>query len=168
MTLAAAPRRAGASARTAPGPVASEQSEQVALVTRLEFDRRTRDWFTHPANERASRVEAKVLRGMGVSPGVPDLLIFERYGGFCGMAIELKRRSAPPSSISAPQLAWLNRLASRGWFCVVALGHVDAWARVEEYLALDETGEVPGRLILPHDTAAWRRLAGQQPATYSQ
>jgi hypothetical protein len=53
---------------------------------------------------------------MGVKPGVPDILIFERWEG-CGdegygVAVELK---GPQGRISKFQKQWLERLDDRGW-----------------------------------------------------
>lgn len=74
---------------------------------------------THPPNGgiRDKRTAAK-LKWQGVSAGVPDLLIFERWQdritgeSGIGIALELKSRKG---RLSAEQDAWLNHLESVGW-----------------------------------------------------
>lgn len=66
--------------------------------------------------------EAKVLRAEGVSPGVPDLLIFDapEAGGYVGAAIEMKR--ADGGKVSAEQREWIDALLARGWDARVCAG----------------------------------------------
>lgn len=66
--------------------------------------------------------EAARLQGAGVKPGVPDVMIFERWAnafsgrsGF-GIAIELKTGSG---RASPEQHGWLKALTARGWYAVV-------------------------------------------------
>ena len=73
-------------------------------------------WCHCPNGGKRNPREAAKLRGMGVKPGVPDVLVFERWEG-CGdeghgVAIELK---GPKGRISKLQQQWLERLDERGW-----------------------------------------------------
>ena len=82
--------------------------------------------WTHPPNGGWRRkLEAKRLRGMGVHPGVPDVLVWERWEKcadgcrWCddhptpalGIAIELKIGKNSPTP---QQWAWLGSLRERG------------------------------------------------------
>jgi hypothetical protein len=75
--------------------------------------------YTHfPAGEkRPVRTGAKLKR-MGLKRGVPDMLIFERWGDIVngpagpGVAIELKSPKGRPTK---EQTEWLAALKKRGW-----------------------------------------------------
>lgn len=66
-----------------------------------------------PNGGKRSRVEASIFRGLGVKPGVPDILIFDSPREFNGVALELKRASG--GRVSPAQAAWHRELALRGW-----------------------------------------------------
>jgi hypothetical protein len=66
--------------------------------------------FAHvPNGGRRTRAEAGVLKAMGTTPGVPDLLIWLPSGGH--FQIELK---AGTGRLSAHQAAWINRMSDMG------------------------------------------------------
>lgn len=70
--------------------------------------------YTHPANEAKrtpfERYKAKKLR---MKPGVPDLLIFDPFGNFAGLAVEFKIKG---NKLSNNQVEWKDRLYNRGWY----------------------------------------------------
>jgi hypothetical protein len=70
--------------------------------------------FCHPANGGyRRRVEAAILHGLGVEPGVPDLLVFEEHAiGGHGVALELKSEKG---RVTPAQESWLDALDRRGW-----------------------------------------------------
>lgn len=69
--------------------------------------------WCHVANERqTSRMRGGKLKKMGVKPGVPDILVFEARGEYCGLAIELKVGHNKPTPT---QLQWMLDLEKRGW-----------------------------------------------------
>lgn len=81
-------------------------------------------WLHCPNGGKRNPREAARLKGMGVKPGVPDVLIFEQwrevrgseptvfeFSGF-GIAIELK---SPKGRTTKTQDAWLAGLRRRGW-----------------------------------------------------
>ena len=93
-------------------------------------------WWHTPNGGRRSKIEAKRLKGLGVKPGVPDILILEpwtcltcrddppepkcpvcrdRTTGF-GVAIELKAKKRKPTHEQKIVLAELQR---RGFLCSV-------------------------------------------------
>ena len=78
-------------------------------------------WCHVPNGGWRTKTEAAIFQGLGVKPGVPDILIFEnwivdRYGGF-GLAIELK---AGRGKVTPSQGSWISELTKRGWLCYVA------------------------------------------------
>jgi len=80
--------------------------------------------FAHVPNEaRRSHALAARLKREGLSPGVPDYLIFSlppRYQDARGVAIELKRcKGAKPTK---HQREWLQALLAQGWECNVCYG----------------------------------------------
>ena len=96
-------------------------------------------WWHTPNGGRRWKLEAKRFKAMGVKPGVPDILIFERwfcpcldqehdptnqgscdvcagfYKGF-GVALELK---AGKNRVTPAQQQVLTDLQRRGWLCGV-------------------------------------------------
>lgn len=78
--------------------------------------------------------------------GMPDLMIFERRGQYCGLCLELKKDGAPlykkdgktlrSSTHLANQQATLALLAARGWRTGFAQGLAQAQERIVEYMAL--------------------------------
>jgi hypothetical protein len=81
-------------------------------------------WCHCPNGGKRNAREAARLKGMGVKPGVPDVLIFEtwcevrgseptvfEFSGH-GIAIELK---SPKGRTTKTQDAWLAGLRRRGW-----------------------------------------------------
>ena len=77
-------------------------------------------WWHTPNGGRRDRIAAARLSGLGVRPGVPDILILEpwdceiRQG--MGVAIELKVR---PNRATPAQLAWIEAASLRGVLCAV-------------------------------------------------
>lgn len=99
-----------------------------------------------PNQGTASRTRGAILAGMGVSPGVPDLLCFAPRGPFRGMAIELKSKGRKPTP---RQWAWIHRLAAAGWY----VGYVDdldlAQEAVRRYVAHGPPGRLGAPLVRP-------------------
>lgn len=72
--------------------------------------------ITHPANEgKRSPFERFKLKYLGVTSGIPDILIFTPSNQFNGLAIELKAGYNKPSP---NQKKWLKDLESCNWFTV--------------------------------------------------
>ncbi|MHB1937038.1 MAG: VRR-NUC domain-containing protein [Acidobacteriaceae bacterium] len=113
-------------------PVPTEDQEQRVVVQWLTL---MRVRFTHPANEGTkSAVRGAIMKGLGLVPGVPDLLIFDpppAVSGAVGAAIELKRRRG--GVVSDAQKEWLEALAERGWQVAVCHGADEAIATLEAW-----------------------------------
>ena len=104
-----------------------EDTEQMVVV----------DWLRlYKVLFSATVPDRRTCKRMGYSPGVPDILIYDRptpvengklYVGAC---IEMKRRKG--GVVSEDQKEWLAALEERGWKCKVALGCDDAIEFLEE------------------------------------
>jgi hypothetical protein len=82
--------------------------------------------FLHPANGGArSAIEGAILKGMGVMPGAPDLLLWRDGKSF---ALELK---AEDGRVSPAQAEMLDRLAKAGAVTAVCHGLDPALATLE-------------------------------------
>lgn len=103
-------------------------------------------WF-HPANERKTSPQAGArLKKKGVKSGVPDVMIFEKSNGYCGLAIELKikknngfKKNGEPKKptlgkLSDNQKYWLDNLKTKGWFTIVCYSFDEVEKVVKEYL----------------------------------
>lgn len=118
----------------------SETSDQQHVAAWL----RSRPWnppiaFFHPANEgRRTRKQGAALCRMGLSKGVPDLVIVTPPPAspqYVGMVIELKRARtvgtrAPRDyqGCSPEQIQWLATFQANGWLAVVCYGAAQAIA----------------------------------------
>ena len=88
-----------------------EEQLQRAVVQLLQvYANRGLLTFCHvPNGGRRMRAEAGVLKAMGTTPGVPDLLIWLPGGGH--FQIELKAKTG---RLSAHQAAWISRMTDMG------------------------------------------------------
>jgi len=109
-------------------------------------------WCHVPNGGRRGKIEAARLVGQGVKAGVPDVLIFEAVRRWpppptrrtvpllaihptalipIGIALEMKRRDATLSAVSAAQRAWGLAMSERGWYCFAARGADEAIDEME-------------------------------------
>ena len=98
-----------------------EETEQKTVV----------DWLkAHKLLFTANVPDRRYCQRMGYSPGVPDILIFDRplrvENGYLwiGAALEMKRRKG--GVVSDEQQGWLDSLKNLGWITKVAYGCDDA------------------------------------------
>ena len=105
----------------------TEAQHQTEVVKWL----RARGWcFTATANGvMTTPAQWRQLARTGVSPGGPDLLVFEPLGRYVGVAIEMK---AAKGRVSPEQVRWLEWLRARGWCAFVAYGADEAIERLAE------------------------------------
>ncbi|MDE2099041.1 MAG: VRR-NUC domain-containing protein [Patescibacteria group bacterium] len=111
----------------------TEEQEQRTLVEWLDWHRIC---YAHPANEsKRSAIQGARLKAIGMSPGLPDLLLFDPPPLYThmyrGAAIELKRRKG--GRVSETQRDWLERLRLRGWAVAVCEGADAAIAQLESW-----------------------------------
>jgi hypothetical protein len=127
-------------ATPAPLDDATEEAEQRALAEALDASGVL--WCHVPNGGHRHKATAARMKGQGVKPGVPDVLIFTpppTRPDACGIALELKRTSlrpkrpgaALPACVSAAQRQWLANLEALGWVPVVAYGAADAVAELQ-------------------------------------
>lgn len=107
------------------GQSASENAEHIVVAQYLQM----LPWvlWMHPANGGYRFPStARLLKRLGVSPGVPDILIFTP-GPVSGrpMAIEMKSQ-AKTAQVTPVQRVWLRRLQEVGWETHVCRGATQA------------------------------------------
>jgi hypothetical protein len=87
----------------------------------------------HIANERSDKVQASILKKMGVKKGVPDLCLPVPSGKYHGLFIEMKTDTG---RASAEQLWWISHLEANGYAAAVCYGWNRAVEVLEWYLNL--------------------------------
>lgn len=117
-----------------------EHIEQSLFFQMIAVDHRLRNilitavpngGYRHPAT--AARLKAE-----GVSPGVPDVLVFDAgpmalpsRGQYRGLALEFKIKPNKPTDA---QLRWHEQLRARGWSVCVAYSADEAYGALCNYL----------------------------------
>lgn len=92
-----------------------EQTLQRAVVEHLQWRARPGVWWTHiPLGGVRSKIEAAILRGLGVTRGTPDLLIIADGHAYF---LELK---APRGRVSVAQFGCHAALCTAGAIVAVA------------------------------------------------
>ena len=97
----------------------SEESVHVAVADAL---RAYGVDFFHPPNESKAHVSKRVrLRKMGLSKGVPDIVIVTPppCGGYVAAALEIKSDTGRPTP---EQKEWIERMRAHGWAAAIAKG----------------------------------------------
>ena len=95
-------------------------------------------WHT-PSGGYRRPVEAAIFKGLGVLPGVSDIVAVRPAVCHCGtphvefFALELK---APDGRPTSPQLAFINRINDAGGYATVAHGLDPALACLERWKLL--------------------------------
>ena len=117
-----------------------EQQIQRAVFEHLTVRGAPAMFAFHPANGGwRSRVEAAILKAMGVKAGVPDIIAIK--GGRC-YALELK---APDGRLTPVQRDAHAALAAAGATVAVAYGLDDALARLEAWGLVRGSCQCQGR-----------------------
>lgn len=84
--------------------------------------------FFHPINEgKRTKFEQYKAKILGISSGVPDVMIFNNGG----LAIELKVGKNRPTQ---NQIKWMADLESVGWICHVCYGFDSAKVLIDKFL----------------------------------
>lgn len=88
--------------------------------------------YCHVPNEgRRTPFERFKLKYLGVSSGVPDLLIFDACNGFNGLAIELKYGA---NKMTLNQKKWIAKLNKKGWRAVCLNNFESIKDEIDKYL----------------------------------
>jgi len=111
-----------------------EQILQVNLMAWIEHNYpEVIDDVYHFANERKCSIQqGRLLKRMGVRPGVADIFISVSRGTFKGAWIELKEGKDKPSQA---QKEFLARMTVNGYFCACVTGLEAAQAVIKTYLS---------------------------------
>jgi len=93
--------------------------------------------FAIPNGGKRDKREAARLRKLGVTPGIPDLLLPLPLHGYAGLFIEMKRPAAYKQlkgTLTANQKNKINDLRLVGYKVVVAYGAGEAIDAIMDYL----------------------------------
>jgi len=103
----------------------TERDEQVAVVRWLRLHGTL--FCAVPNGGHRHRAVAARMKAEGVTPGAPDLLIFDPppvEPDRCGTALEMKRSKG--GRASPEQRTWLAELDRRGWVSLICHGANEA------------------------------------------
>lgn len=89
--------------------------------------------FAVPNGGGRSKVEAAIMQGEGVTPGVSDLILLVARGGYNGLCIEMKTE-AKSSKQSETQEAWQKLVEAQGYKYVVCRSLEQFMSVINEYL----------------------------------
>lgn len=136
--VATSGRAQGASRARRPGTRPEDRLQRAVLEWLAVVHPELREATIHVPNQgTASRTRGAILAGLGVEPGVPDLLCFAPRGPWVGLALELKVR---PSKPTRRQWAWIHRLAAAGWYA----GWADDLETAQEAVRRYDASGLPG------------------------
>ena len=118
-----------------------ESSLQRACVAwfRVQYRSRADMLFAVPNGGGRSRVEAAIMKGEGVTPGVADLILLEPRGGFASLCIEMKKDAKARQSEA--QKAWQAAAESFGNKYVVCRSFEQFQETVRDYMNLPPSFE---------------------------
>lgn len=102
---------------------------------RLQYPAHAAVLFAVPNGGGRSRVEAAIMKGEGVTPGVADLILLEPRGGYASLCIEMKKDAKEKQSPA--QKAWQKEAESFGNKYVTCHGFEEFQAAVRAYFALE-------------------------------
>lgn len=116
---------------------ASETTEQQAVIEWAQYAQGRypglKNLYHVPNEGKRSKAAASILKSMGLSSGVPDLILDYPAGIYHGLRIEMKYGKNTPSD---EQKKWLLRLQAAGYFVAVVWSANTAIALLTEYMNL--------------------------------
>lgn len=116
--------------------VPSETQEQIWLFEWAELMKGQYpelELMFHVPNEgKRSVVMGRMLKRMGMKPGVPDVFLPVAKGRHHGLAVEMKSLKGRPT---ADQVIWIDRLRAAGWRAEVCHGWREAADVIRAYLS---------------------------------
>lgn len=89
--------------------------------------------FAIPNGGKRGPIEAKILKGEGVKPGVWDLLLPVARQGYHGLWLEMK---TDDGRVSDDQAAWGARMRLAGYATRVCYGWDEARIAISQYLRI--------------------------------
>ncbi len=113
----------------------NEQIEQAKLFDWIRSVKELKSYCFHIANERqCTPMQGRILKRMGVRPGVSDVFVGVPRSTYNGMFLELKAGTNVPTE---SQENFMLDMASQGYYCVWAKGFEQAKQCIQDYLALE-------------------------------
>lgn len=112
---------------------------------RLQYPHLAQLLFAVPNGGGRSRVEAAIMKGEGVLPGVADLILLVPRGAYASLCIEMKTETGRQSPA---QKAWQHTAQEAGNLYVVVRSFEDFQEHVRAYLKPPAHREI--------DASAWR------------
>ncbi len=116
---------------------ASETSEQQAVIEWARYAQgrypALKNLYHVPNEGKRSKASAGIAKSMGMSAGVPDLILDYPAGIYHGLRIEMKYKQGVPS---AEQKDWLRRLQAAGYFVAVVWSASAAIRLLVQYVNL--------------------------------
>ena len=117
-----------------------ENHHQRAVATYMKLQWSKVKWF-HPMNEgKRGKYEQFLVKILGVSKGVPDVMIpksifinigDQRVIKYAGLAIELKSKKGKTTK---EQDEWLEYLDGEGWYTAISNNSEKSIALIDDYL----------------------------------
>lgn len=120
--------------------IPSERAEQLALVKWMSYHPIIRDYFCKNDNEgKRTPVQGRILKSMGLRPGVSDLFIYYPTKTHAGLWLEVKRnKNYSKSERSTPtwmaQEKFQESVKSVGYAAKFCYGWIDGKEIIEQYL----------------------------------
>lgn len=113
----------------------SEAQEQKTFIDYINFIPSLKGCAIKIHNEgKRSPFVGKMLKSQGLLPGASDIFIAKPSGHYHGMFLEMKRNSACKPRITQNQIDFIENMASKGYFSVIAYGCDDAIRLLKLYL----------------------------------
>ena len=112
----------------------SEETQQIEFVNWVhrEYPLAWPDLHHSPNGGLRSRLAGHKMKMMGTRRGFPDLVLYQKRGGFVGLVIEMKK--AKGGRVDAEQVRWEKVLSECGYKCHVAYGQDQAKIFFEEFM----------------------------------
>lgn len=111
-----------------------ETREQIALFDWIRLRPDIEPYAWHVANERRTSISSgRLLKRMGVKPGVSDVMVAIPSGGYHGLFLELKAGKGKPTEA---QKNFLANVTLQGYLGICVTGFEAAKAAIESYLSL--------------------------------
>lgn len=113
----------------------NESRLQTACVTWFRMQHRSlaKLLFAVPNGGSRSKIEAAIMQGEGVTPGVSDLILLVAQGDYNGLCIEMKTESRG-SQQSDNQKAWQVLVEAQGYKYVVCRSIEQFMSEINNYL----------------------------------
>ena len=93
------------------------------------------DWLVRWDDQLAART-LSLPRAARTGDPMPHFLCHQARGHYAGFALLIKRRDAPPSSVTKAEETWAKRLAGDGWYVEAVRGAKEAMRAFADYAAL--------------------------------